>query len=530
MLICLLMAAALAPPLLRLDQPVTKQIKPGDVERYSVQGHTGEMIRGTVRQDGVTINVRGFFPNGEKIRSFAGPGKGVKGFRFVVEAPGAYQIELTALAGDQPSGSYTISLDRIEPVSERLHIAMPEAWHSPRIQALEREIAAGHGDALDHFWAEVTRDGTPIAEAITGDPDHLLVTFLWRQTFEIHNVLVLWEPYASEHPDDFRMSRLAGTDVWCKTLRFPKAARFVYQLSPNDTLTRSPNAQRFATAQADPLNPRRRPKDPNVTRYEVQSIAELPGAPPQPWSTLQSGVPAGQVQSRQFRDRPVAIYTPPGYSKDGPSYPFVLLFDATTYQTGVPAPVILDNLIAERKIPPMLAVMVDYSQPSMRDKELFGNVPFADFVAGELVPWVAREYHLRGDPRRNVIGGLSAGGFAAAFIALRHPELFGNVLSQSGAFWWSPKVDQGEERGWLVREYAAAPTRGLRFYLEAGLFENDIRGIGGQILEHNRHLRDVLRAKGYEVFYHEFPGGHDRLTWRGSLADALIELVGTLAQ
>jgi enterochelin esterase family protein len=529
MLICLLMAAALASRL-ELNQPVTKPIKTGEQHWYRIEGRTGEMIRGSVRQDGIPIQVRGFFPDGAKIRSFEGPAKGVRNFRFVVEAPGAYQIELTALAGGQPAGSYTISLDRIEPVSERLHIALPEAWHSPRIQALEKEIAAGHREAAKRFWSQVKSEGTPIAEPLAGDSEHVLVTFLWQQTFEIHNVLVLWEPYASEHPDDFCMSRLGDTDVWYKTLRFPKGARFVYQLSPNDTLTRSPNAQRYATAQADPLNPRRVPGDPNVTRYEVRSVAELPGASPQPWIARRSEVPAGQVQSRQFRDRTVAVYTPPGYSKDDPAYPFVLLFDGTTYQTDVPAPAILDNLIAEKRIPPMAAILVDYPQPNMRDKELFGNETFANLVAGELVPWAAKEYHLSGDPHRNIIGGLSAGGFAAAFIALRHPELFANVLSQSGAFWWSPKVDQGEERGWLVREYAAAPKHELRFYLEAGLFENDIRGIGGQILEHNRHLRDVLRAKGYEVFYHEFPGGHDRLTWRGSLADALIELVGILAR
>jgi len=63
--------------------------------------------------------------------------------------------------------------------------------------------------------------------------------------------------------------------------------------------------------------------------------------------------------------------------------------------------------------------------------------------------------------------------------------------------------------------------------MEAGLFENDIRGSGGAILETSRHLRDVLLAKGYSVTYQEFPGGHDYLTWRGSLADGLIALLGT---
>jgi len=68
-------------------------------------------------------------------------------------------------------------------------------------------------------------------------------------------------------------------------------------------------------------------------------------------------------------------------------------------------------------------------------------------------------------------------------------------------------------------------TLPVRFFLGAGLFES---GRGGQpgILETNRHLRDVLRAKGYLVTHREVAGGHDYLSWRGTLSDGLLELIG----
>ena len=519
---------------LEIHKPVSATIRAGETHRYQIPAGTGEFVRGAVSQDGIGLQVKGLFPDGSKIRSFSGPQSGRKVFRFVAEAPGVYQMELTALGGGTEEGRYTITWEQVQPMAERLSIPVSDSYASPRIQALRSQIASGDREAVNRFWSGVAKEGTPLVDPIPDDPGHVLATFLWRQSFEVKNVLVLWNPYAAEHPDDYEMRRVEDTNVWYKTLRVPRGARFLYQLSPNDTLTRSPNAQRYATAQADPLNQRRVPASTGVTKYEVASIAEMPGASPQPWSDPRSGVPKGQLHQHTVRstllgnERSVTVYTPAGYQKTGAAaLPFLLIFDEATYKSQVPAPVILDNLIAERKVQPRIAILVNYPTQEARDRELFANPQFAEFVSSELIPWAVREYGIStGEPERNVIAGLSAGGFAAAYIGLKHPEIFGNVLSQSGAFWWSPKRDEGEEPNWLAREYIAAPTKSIRFYLEAGLFENDIRGTGGQILETNRHFRDVLRAKGYTVFYHEFPGGHDYLTWRGSFADALLVLTG----
>jgi len=97
--------------------------------------------------------------------------------------------------------------------------------------------------------------------------------------------------------------------------------------------------------------------------------------------------------------------------------------------------------------------------------------------------------------------------------------------------WWSPEQgienrDPIHETNWTAKQFLASPRLAVKFYIEAGTFEADHDGTGGDILEASRLLRDVLLAKGYEVHYHQFVGGHDGLSWRGTLADGLIALLG----
>ena len=83
------------------------------------------------------------------------------------------------------------------------------------------------------------------------------------------------------------------------------------------------------------------------------------------------------------------------------------------------------------------------------------------------------------------------------------------------------------EPSYVAQLFVASPKLPLRFYLNAGSMELDMTGRGGSILVPNRHLRDVLRAKGYDVSYREFIGAHDYASWRETLADGLMLLMGS---
>ncbi|MBX6341267.1 MAG: hypothetical protein IRY97_02320, partial [Thermomicrobiaceae bacterium] len=184
-------------------------------------------------------------------------------------------------------------------------------------------------------------------------------------------------------------------------------------------------------------------------------------------------------------------------------------------------------LIADGRIPPLVAALVGNvdGEPEARLRELACSEPFTRFLATELLPWVRGQANVAADPARTVVGGASLGGLASAFAALRCPDHFGNVLAQSGSFWWRPEGDREHE--WLAREFAAAPRLPLRFALEVGRLEaHPTPGGGPTQVQSSRHLRDVLRARGYPVAYAEHNGGHNFLSWRGTLADSLIALLG----
>ena len=91
-------------------------------------------------------------------------------------------------------------------------------------------------------------------------------------------------------------------------------------------------------------------------------------------------------------------------------------------------------------------------------------------------------------------------GLSAACLALQHPDVFGNVIAQSGSFWWSPANESEDE--WLTRQYAKNAKLPVRFFISIGLMESEhaFRGALPSMLQANRHFRDVLQQGVTESF------------------------------
>src|SRR5205814_7725336 len=134
--------------------------------------------------------------------------------------------------------------------------------------------------------------------------------------------------------------------------------------------------------------------------------------------------------------RRVAVYVPDQYVS-GRVVPFIVGADG-------PDPGLftaLDNLIAEHRVPCMIAISIGNcggdAQGSERGLEydtMSGR--YAEFVEKEVLPLVEAKYHVKltRDPDGQATMGGSSGGACALIMAWYHPELYHRVLSYSGTF------------------------------------------------------------------------------------------------
>jgi enterochelin esterase-like enzyme len=404
-------------------------------------------------------------------------------------------------------------------LSGRLLLAQASAPHSTLIDSL-----AQHSVSSAQLDEMLRRRRMPLVEP-AGDSNHKLVTFVWHGDSATRNVVVV-TPLTLIDFSGGIMTRVTGTDLWYRSYVLPDDTRFVYRYAPNDNLVpfeRDTNLfARMGEMHPDPLNPRVF----DYGQFGTMSILELAKAPTDTLIHRRSGVRAGVVSraaitSRVLReDRTVWIYTPSDSGRARTTaYPLLVLFDGQSYQSLIPTPDILDNLIADGTIPPVIAVFID-NPAGTRERDLNCNGEWSTFITTELIPWVEGRYRIDAARARRVVGGYSLGGLAAACAAVQHPEAFGSVIAQSGSFYRAP---HGQEPEWVARELARRPRLPIRFALSIGRLETAvIPSRDPSMLTASRHLRDVLLAKGYAVSYRELSSGHEHVAWRAVFGDMLV--------
>jgi len=323
----------------------------------------------------------------------------------------------------------------------------------------------------------------------------------------------------------------------------PAAATATSPTSPNASASPAP-AKAAATVPEDPadLVPHYRggPATP-ADEAEMAKLTQLPllaaGSgegdfqikppyAPAPEQTPRPDVPKGKVVKFTMQSAESKFYPDTGL-RDWKPTRVVTVYIPSQYVPGTPAPLlvthdamgatnnqlatILDNMIADHRLPVMVAVMVPNGGGDARGSERgleYDTVSgkYAEFIEAEVLPRVTKEFGVTftKDPDGRATMGGSSGGAVAFTMAWFHPEWYHRVLTYSGTYTnnETPKDPKLPNGAWEFHQHLIPqnPVKPLRVWMEVGANDNGSVNTAADLhnwVIANERMAGVLKAKGY---------------------------------
>jgi enterochelin esterase-like enzyme len=240
--------------------------------------------------------------------------------------------------------------------------------------------------------------------------------------------------------------------------------------------------------------------------------------PPAGFDVQREDIPHGKLELIEYASKTVGakrkmqVYTPPGYAK-GKEHPVLYLLhgiggDETEWQRFAHPEILLDNLLAEQKVVPMIVVMPNGR--AQKNDRAEGNVmetapAFANFerdLLEDVIPAIEARYSVQADREHRAVAGLSMGGGQSLNFGLAHLDTFAWV----GGFSSAPNTKPPWE---LVPDPGAA-TRQLKLLW---------LGCGSQdgLLAISQGFHAYLKEKEVPHVWHVDGYGHDATEWKNNL-------------
>ena len=222
------------------------------------------------------------------------------------------------------------------------------------------------------------------------------------------------------------------------------------------------------------------------------------------------------VETREIDyQRQITVYLPPNHDRTT-TYPFMVVHDGPKGKPNPLLPNILDNLIAEKRIPAMVMIQIANgggdAQGHQRGRE-YDNMSglFAEYIETEVLPRVASNYSVRltKDPNGRAAMGSSSGGSASLIMAWFRTDLYRRVLTTSGTFvnqaWPYDPAYPGGAWGFHRSLIPGKPKKPIRIFISVGdrdlLNPNVMRDGMHDWVEANHRMAKVLEDAGYEYQY-----------------------------
>jgi enterochelin esterase-like enzyme len=362
----------------------------------------------------------------------------------------------------------------------------------------DRALATAIADVEDG------RATTPFVEQTAPGTD-AVVTFLVHapdgQTPRIVSDVTGW----GESPDDSNFDLSIGTMVpvgsndWFRLeTEVAPGARIEYLVVNGKTDYR-----------VDPNNPRRAwsPGGHAISEFvtpDYQAPKELADAPTSPGGrTIEA-----TIESRALgAPRRLYVYLPPAYRAER-NYPVVVFHSGGSAVREGQAPRVLDWLIAQRDIEPIVGLFLDSYLPG--DTDNHEGPPLRTFLTEEVPAWLASRYSVSANADDWSILGKSYGAQDALDAALASAQVYGGV----GLLIPGRRLTPAD-----LEEFTQLRGRRLHIAILAGLYDQANLGTA-QI------AAQALTEAGHAVDFIEVPEGHNPTTWRNHLSDVLVSLFG----
>lgn len=289
------------------------------------------------------------------------------------------------------------------------------------------------------------------------------------------------------------MSQIEGTNFWYFTATYENDARLDYKYVTNGS------------------NWILDPRNPNAVSggYGPNSELAMPAYVQPPEIEYYPSMPHGSIFDTLFfssalaNSRHVKVYMPPAYEQEQQEYPVILFHDGLDYLSLADTKNVLDYLIDNDLIDPVIGVFV----PAVnRNEEYHGNLKeeYTEFIVAEVMGWIDNKYRTLTDPQFRATAGASDGGNISLWIGMNHPEVFGKVAAYS-----SNVITE------ISSTFQNGPVLDLDIYLDIGTYDISI------LIPMVHDFRNILETKGYNYLFFEWHEGHSWGNWRAHIDNAL---------
>jgi enterochelin esterase-like enzyme len=373
------------------------------------------------------------------------------------------------------------------------------------IQELEQSSLAGRSFLVDQYLS-----GIKSMPLIEGEND---VHFIWygkAETLQIEGDL----QKAWAIPDMLKRIRCGKHDFFYISYSIPSDAIIEYRFIADGKRV------------LDLHNPR-------VTQsfdYGDRNIFSMPSLVRSPFLTSRHDIQKGvtgtllfKTNDSLFTDRLIWVYIPYNYTK-GKTYPVLYVHDGMWAMYLRPYVNILDNLIYEGKIEPIIVVFVSFED--RWNEYVTGSHEYAKLVVEKLIPYVEENFQVSRSPERRGIAGSSAGGHAAMVAALTYSDFFGNVASQGGGAGGYPGLNKlaNEALDIYITRKDQYPLNNI--YSEVGKYDLEFPDQKTGLLQGARQFHKRLNENKIDHVYKEVNSGHCGESWDQQFDDILISFFG----